>query len=194
MAARGTKRGSARVGLVDTALRLFERHSFHGVGIDRILAEAGVAKMTLYHHFSSKDALIVAVLERRDAAFRDALAARLNGPAAAPRDRLLTMFDALDGWIREPDFRGSLFDKAAGEFGDKDHPARKIVLAHKSWLFGEVRRAAAETGALDPLRLAAELFLLMEGAITAATATGDRSAARRARAAAATLIEAANSS
>lgn len=191
MAARGTKRGSARGWLVDAALRLFERHSFHGVGIDRILAEAGVAKMTLYHHFPSKDALIAAVLERRDVAFRDGLAVRVAAAAAAPRERLLAMFDALDGWIRDPGFHGSLFDKAASEFRDKDHPARKLVLAHKSWLFGEVRGAVAEAGAGDPVRLAAEIFLLMEGAVTAATATGDRSAARRARAAAETLIDAA---
>jgi AcrR family transcriptional regulator len=189
MAARGTKRGRARVSLVETALKLFERHSFHAIGIDRILAEAGVAKMTLYHHFPSKDALILAVLEKSDAAFRAGFAEEVAAAARAPRERLLAMFDALDRWIREPGFRGSLFDKAAGEFADKDHPARRIVLAHKSWIFGEVRRAAAEAGAADPLRLAAEIFLLMEGAVTAATATGDRSAARRARAAAETLID-----
>lgn len=190
MAQRGTKRGNARLQLIDTALDLFDRHGFHAVGIDKILAAAGLAKMTLYHHFDSKEALIVAALEKRDAAFRVAFAGAIAA-AAAGRAELLAMFDAIEAWIRDPAFRGSLFDKAAAEYGEKDHPVKRSVLAHKAWLFGEVRRAAAAAGASDPVKLAAELFLLIEGAISAAAVTGDRSAARRARAAAETLIAAA---
>jgi AcrR family transcriptional regulator len=190
MTQRGTKRGNARVQLVDTALDLFDRHGFHAVGIDRILSEAGLAKMTLYHHFDSKEALIIAALEKRDAAFRVKFAAALEG-AAAGRAELLAMFDAIEAWTREPSFKGSLFDKAAAEYGEKEHPVKKAVLAHKAWLFGEVRRAAAASGASDPVKLAAELFLLIEGAVLAAAVTGDRTAARRAKAAAETLIAAA---
>lgn len=190
MAQRGTKRGNARVQLVDTALDLFDRHGFHAVGIDRILSEAGLAKMTLYHHFDSKEALIVETLAKRDAAFRAQFAAAIAG-AGGGRAELLAMFDAIEAWTREPSFRGSLFDKAAAEYGEKDHPVKKAVLAHKAWLFGEVRRAAAASGAADPVKLAAELFLLVEGAVLAAAVTGDRTAARRAKAAAETLIAAA---
>jgi len=190
MAQRGTKRGNARVQLIDTALDLFDRHGFHAVGIDKILAAAVLAKMTLYHHFASKEALIVAALEKRDAAFRATFAAALDGSAAG-RGELAAMFDALEAWTREPTFRGSLFDKAAAEYGEKDHPVKRAVLAHKAWLFGEVRRAASATGASDPVKLAAELFLLMDGAVSAAAVTGDRTAARRAKAAAETLIAAA---
>jgi AcrR family transcriptional regulator len=190
MAQRGTKRGNARVQLVDTALDLFDRYGFHAVGIDKILSEAGLAKMTLYHHFASKEALIVEALAKRDATFRGKFAAA-NAGAAPGRAELLAMFDAVEAWTREPSFRGSLFDKAAAEYGEKDHPVKKAVLAHKAWLFGEVRRAAAASGAADPVKLAAELFLLVEGAVLAAAVTGDRSAARRAKAAAETLIAAA---
>ncbi|HEY7609326.1 MAG TPA: TetR/AcrR family transcriptional regulator [Alphaproteobacteria bacterium] len=196
MAQRGTKRGNARVQLIDTALDLFDRHGFHAVGIDKILSAAGLAKMTLYHHFDSKEALIVAVLEKRDAAFREKFTAAVAAVAAsagadAGRAQLFAMFDAIEAWVRDPAFRGSLFDKAAAEYGEKEHPVKKAVLAHKGWLFGEVRRAAATTGAADPVKLAAELFLLMEGAVLAAAVTGDRTAARRAKAAAETLIAAA---
>ena len=190
MAQRGTKRGNARVQLIDTALDLFDRHGFHAVGIDKILSAAGLAKMTLYHHFESKEALIVAALEKRDAGFRENFAAAI-ADAAEGRAMLFAMFDALEAWTRDPAFRGSLFDKAAAEYAEKDHPVKKAVLSHKAWLFGEVRRAAAATGAADPVKLAAELFLLMEGAVLAAAVTGDRSAARRAKAAAETLIAAA---
>lgn len=190
MAQRGTKRGNARVQLIDTALDLFDRHGFHAVGIDKILAAASLAKMTLYHHFASKEALIVAALEKRDAAFRATFAAAIDGSGDG-RAELAAMFGAIEAWIRDPNFRGSLFDKAAAEYGEKDHPVKRAVLAHKAWLFGEVRRAAAATGAQDPVKLAAELFLLMDGAVSAAAITGDRTAARRAKAAAETLIAAA---
>jgi AcrR family transcriptional regulator len=190
MAQRGTKRGNARVQLIDTAIDLFDRHGFHAVGIDKILSAAGLAKMTLYHHFDSKEALIVAVLEKRDAAFRETFAAAVSG-AEKGRPELLAMFDAIEAWTREPAFKGSLFDKAAAEYGEKDHPVKKAVLAHKGWLFSEVRRAAAAAGVADPVKLAAELFLLIEGAVLAAAVTGDRTAARRAKVAAETLITAA---
>src|ERR1051325_130302 len=174
MAQRGTKRGNARLQLIDTALDLFDRHGFHAVGIDKILSAAGLAKMTLYHHFESKEHLIVAVLEKRDATFREKFAGTRAG-AGAGRGELLAIFDAIEAWVRDPAFKGSLFDKAAGEYAEKDHPVKKAVLAHKAWLFGEVRRAAAATGAADPVKLAAELFLLIEGAVLAAAVTGDRS-------------------
>lgn len=190
MAQRGTKHGIARHQLVDTALDLFDRQGFHAVGIDKILAAAGLAKMTLYHHFDSKEALIVAALEKRDAAFRASFAAALAG-AASGAGALAAIFDALDAWIREPGFRGSFFDKAAAEYGEKDHPVKRAVIAHKIWLLGEVRKAAAATGAADPAKLAAEIFLLIEGAVGAAAVTGDRSAVRRAKSAADTLTAAA---
>ena len=53
--------------LMATAWRLFYRDGYRAVGIDTLLAEAEVAKMTLYNHFDSKEALIVAVLEKRSA-------------------------------------------------------------------------------------------------------------------------------
>ena len=190
MAQRGTKRGIARHQLIDAALDLFDRQGFHAVGIDKILAAAGLAKMTLYHHFESKEALIVAAIEKRDVAFRDSFAAAV-ARAAAGTGAIAAIFDAIDAWIRDPGFRGSFFDKAAAEYGEKDHPVKRAVLAHKAWLFGEVRKATAETGARDAVRLAAEIFLLIEGAVSAAAVTGDRSAVRRAKAAAETLTAAA---
>src|SRR5687767_15496275 len=190
MAQRGTKRGNARVQLIDTAIDLFDRHGFHAVGIDKIVSPAGLAKMTLYHHFASKEVLIVAVLEKRDASFRATFAAAIAG-AGPGHAELLAMFDAIEAWTREPAFRGSLFDKTAAEYGEKDHPVKKAVLAHKGWLFGEVRRAAAATGVADPVKLAAELFLQIEVAVLAAAVTGDRTAAPRAQPAAETLIAAA---
>ena len=85
---------SKRDQLIDTAEELFYQHGFNATGIDKILAEAGVAKMTLYNHFKSKDALIEAALQRRDERFRDWLSAQVESKADTPRERLLGLFDA----------------------------------------------------------------------------------------------------
>ena len=75
--------------LLDTALSLFGTEGFHATGIDKILASAGVAKMTLYNHFRSKDELILAALRRRDERFRHWFVREVEHRAATPRDRLL---------------------------------------------------------------------------------------------------------
>ena len=80
--------------LVGTALSLFSKHGYHATGIDRILAESGVAKMTLYKHFRSKDELILAALRRRlravvDAVHREAVVHRRRIKAVLPQQRAL---------------------------------------------------------------------------------------------------------
>jgi AcrR family transcriptional regulator len=189
--AKPVRRAELRNHLIDVAADLFDREGFHATGIDRILAEAQLAKMTLYNHFPSKDALIVATVQRRDAAFRAWFAPAVEARSAAPRDRLIGLFEVLGDWCRRPGFAGSYFDKAAAEFAGKDHPVRQAVMQHKSWLFGFIRAQCEQLGQGDPVALAAELFILFEGAVTAAAVTGDRSAARRAGAAAGKIVAAA---
>ena len=87
---------SRRDHLVETALGLFMRDGFHATGIDAILAEAGVAKMTLYNHFKSKDELILAALRLRDEQFLEWLVSAVEARADKPRGRLLALFGALD--------------------------------------------------------------------------------------------------
>ncbi len=87
--------------LIDTALRLFYQQGYHATGIDRILAESGVAKMTLYKHFRSKDELILAALQLRDERFRNWLMAEMEAASPDPVERLLAMFDALEQLCRE---------------------------------------------------------------------------------------------
>src|SRR5512147_379340 len=84
---------SKRDQLVDSAFRLFYRDGYHAVGIDTILREAEIAKMTLYHHFRSKEDLIVAAIERRSAQIASEVKAALEAAGASPRKRLLAIFD-----------------------------------------------------------------------------------------------------
>src|SRR5690554_7892421 len=102
--------------LLDTASRLFYTRGVSNVGINEIIARAGVARMTLYHHFPSKDALIKAVLERR-AAERDTWLEQAPGMATEPLGRMLAVFDLLVDWAAPPDFRGSPLISATYEPG-----------------------------------------------------------------------------
>ena len=180
---------SRRDHLVDTALMLFQRDGFHATGIDTILAEAGVAKMTLYNHFKSKDELILATLRLRDEQFLDWFVAAVEARADKPRGRLLALFGALDEWINQPDFSGCAFINATAEYGRPDDPIHLAAAEHKRLVRDYIRATAEQAGAPDADALADVLDLLMQGAIVSAHVSGNRDAAKIARRAAAVLIK-----
>lgn len=184
MAGKGRPRVDDRI--LDHALRLFYAEGIRSTGVDRIIAEAGVAGMSFYRNFKSKDGLVAAVLERRDKQWMDWLAAEVEAGPDDPVQRLLSVFDALGRWIRGPDFHGCMFINVAGEFAEADGTARQAAARHKArlrdYLGDLVARAGLEEG------VAGMLFLLAEGAIVAAHVQGDRNAADTAKAAALRLI------
>ncbi|MGE6108561.1 TetR/AcrR family transcriptional regulator [Aeromonas sobria] len=145
--------------LMATAYRLFNRHGFHATGIDRIWAEAGSTKRTLYRHFPSKDALIEAVLTARDAEFFALLDARQAGRSGREA-RLMALLDGFADWFGRSDFYGCNFINASAEFGDPRHPVRKLVASHKRALRDWVQRRLE----CDE-EVASRLCLLLEGAV-----------------------------
>jgi AcrR family transcriptional regulator len=178
--------------LVDTALKLFYRHGFHATGIDTILAEAGVAKMTLYKHFKSKDELILAVLRRRDELFRNWFMREVERRGRTAPERLLALFDVYDAWLHdEGTTHGCLFINATAEFAAQDDPIHTAAAHTKQLVLGYVRELATAAGADHPDTLARQLVLLLEGATVTAQVTGNRDAADEARQAAEILIQAA---
>jgi len=174
--------------LIDTALEMFNRQGYHATGIDGLLAEAGCAKMTLYNQFGSKEGLIRAALEARDARWRTWLRNRVEARAGTPRERLLAVFDVLDEWFRRPDFRGCLFAKAAAEYPGLADPIHRTAAQHQRELLGYLRGLAADAGATRPARLARALMLLLQGAVTVTQVNGPVGAAETAHRAAAVLI------
>ncbi len=180
---------SRRDHLVDTALELFIRDGFHATGIDKILAESGVAKMTLYKHFKSKDELILSALRRRDERFRNWFMRAVESRAQAPRQRLLAIFDALDEWFAGRDFTGCMFINASAEFARPDDPIHAAAAEHLRLVLAYVRELASAAGARDADALAQGIMLLMEGAVVMAHVAGQADAAKRARAAARTLVD-----
>lgn len=185
---------SRRDHLIDSALKLFYAGGFNATGIDKILAEAGVAKMTLYKHFPSKDDLILAVLERRDEQFRAWLLGEMERSGPDPRAQLLAMFDALESWFNGEAFRplgfnGCAFINVASEYGDLKHPAHQKASAHKQLIVDHLETLCENLGADDPIALAEQLALLKEGAISTAHVRGMPEAARTAKAVAALLLD-----
>jgi|TARA_R110002072_G_scaffold14810_13_gene60635 AcrR family transcriptional regulator len=181
----GARASKKRNHLVATALQLFYENGYHATGIDRILAESGVAKMTLYKHFASKDDLIVAALDLRHQQFLDWFVATLDAAGPNRRDQLLAAFDALGEWFRGAaptgPFHGCAFIKALGEFPDLEHPVRRRVLAHKQSLRDHLAALAAEAGCAAPRRLANHLSMLTEGAILTAQLSGQTRVAQEAK-------------
>ncbi len=180
-----------RTQLVETALRLFYRHGFHATGIDKLLAEAGIAKMTLYKHFGSKDALILACLAERDRLFRAWFEAEIDRRGKTGRDRVLAVFDILEAWFKSRDFHGCLFINAAAEHAPAEDPVHQAAGAHKREVRRILERVASEAGAKDPSALAGQIHMLMEGATVLAQVAGDTRAAADGRRAAGALIDAA---
>jgi len=177
--------------LLATAFRLFYRDGYHAVGIDTILAEAKLAKMTLYHHFASKEELIVAVLERRSAEVRARQAALLEAAGPSPRKRLLALLDQQEKRCASADFNGCPFIRAVAEYPALDSPVHQAVVRHKQRGIDLLAGLLAELEVVQPETVARQISLLLEGAIVTAHTFGDRQAAGQARAAALALVKAA---
>jgi AcrR family transcriptional regulator len=175
--------------ILQTAERLFYRDGYRAVGVDTIIAESGVAKMSLYRHFPSKDDLIAAYLERANEqllAWTDGLIA----PHRSPRRALEAVFDGVAKLASSPACLGCAFVGASAEFPELDHPGHRVALEHKRAVVDRLKSLGEKAGARDPNALAEQLLLVMDGAWSAARVFGPGSHGRRAAAAARALIDA----
>ena len=189
MGSKSPVRSAARQRILETSYELFSRLGIHSVGIDRIVADADVAKATLYHHFASKEHLVLAFLQLREQRWtREWLQAEVERLAEAPQERALRIFDVFDEWFHRPGYEGCSFINTLLEYHDSADP----VFREAGRCLGAVRELvagyAAEAGAADPEETASQLQMLMIGAIVSAR-HGDHEAARRARRAASRLLE-----
>jgi AcrR family transcriptional regulator len=179
-----------RDAILRTAAALFDRHGIRATGVDRIIAESGVAKATLYRHFPSKDDLVLAVLAQRGPAQRDSLTqAALAHSQTTGEPAALAVFDALAAWFLQPDFNGCPFAKAAQELPE-NQAVVAAALAHKRTLQDWLRDQLVQTSHQDPGATAAMMILLMDGATVHATLRADGAPAQAAKAAATAILAA----
>lgn len=186
---RARETSEARQRILETADRLFYQDGLRAVGIDRIIAEAGVAKMSLYKHFPSKDDLILAVLMYREqsvlAFFRSAM--ERHGKKA--KNPLRAFFAALKDFLESPGYRGCPFQNAAVELADPTHPGTEFVRGHKQRFSEFLRGLVEEMIGKAAAKVAPAVTILVEGAIVTAVIQGNPHAADVARDAALKLVD-----
>jgi AcrR family transcriptional regulator len=187
--ASGGSATDARERILGTAYDLFSREGVQTVGVDRIVADAGVAKATLYRHFRSKNALILAVLERREQLWtRSWLEQEIERRGQTPQARVLAIFDAFDEWFHRDDYEGCLFLNTLVETHDRTSSVGAEIAPRLDYVLTLVEGLAEEIGLRDPPGFARAIQLLMMGSIMAAF-NGDIRAAQRARVVASLLLE-----
>jgi AcrR family transcriptional regulator len=156
----------ARQRILETASEMFYRDGIRAVGIDAIIARSGVAKMSLYRNFPSKDALVAAWLEDRNTFFWRRWERAEEAGGGDPRARLEAVLDMVAATASHPNWRGCPFLNTGTEFPGPDHPAHAVILAHKRAVRERLRALAAAAGARAPDLLAQQLQLLIDGAYT----------------------------
>jgi AcrR family transcriptional regulator len=150
----------ARRRVLDTATALFYAEGVHTVGIDRIIAEAGVAKATFYHHFPAKDELVRAYVEAQSRLGQAAIA-QLGG--RSPRATLLAIFDQIADAAELPGWRGCPFLNAAAEYPDPASPVRQAIETHRRWKRDLLVELLTQDGHPTPDRTADILTALSDG-------------------------------
>jgi AcrR family transcriptional regulator len=180
MMAQSSRKAAMQERILETADRLFYRRGIRAVGVDTVAAEVGISKRTLYNHFPSKDALIVAYLSRR---FRPTGSSDLP-----PAEQVLGDFDRLERAFAANGFRGCPFVNAVAELAEPAHAANKLAVAYKEQRRAWFRERLTRLEVADADGLATQLMLLVDGAISAALVRGEPKMARAAKEAARVLM------
>lgn len=181
-------RASKRQMVVETATQLFSMHGFQSIGIERIISESGVARMTLYRHFAGKDDLIREVLGQRYELIFASVETHMRAQED-PATKVKAVFDWYGAWFRAPEFAGCLFERALAEFG-RDHP--KISEVAIRYRRDMARLMAGTLEEILPTAKAAWLsgifMLLLDGATVEARASNNARCATEAWHAAEALL------
>lgn len=180
----------ARDRLLKAATALFFRYGINATGVDAIVEAAGTAKATLYKLFGSKEALVEAVLEAEGQTWRMKFFKQLDSHSGTPREKLMAIFDILKEWFAGENFFGCPFTNAVGEFDKRSEHYKRLAQAHKRLVVDYLTRMAEAAQLKDAAGVAAQLMMLMDGAIATALVSGDPAAAQTARVAAAKILAA----
>ena len=184
-----TRKSDARQRLIETAEQLFYADGIHAVGIDRIIAEAGVAKMTLYNHFSSKDELLLAVLQYREEKFDAMFEKWMQRHIEAGLNPLEAFFGALQNWFESRGFRGCMFINSCVELANAKHEGSKFAAQHKHRFQAMLKQTIVQTvGEKVADAITPAIALLVEGAIVTAIMEQSSTSANVAKEAALALV------
>ena len=162
--------------LIDAARRLFHEQGFNATGVSTILREAGVNSGSLYHFFPSKEALLVAVLERYTELLEPIVMGPVEAGASDPIERIFALFAQYRGWLAPIGFaQGCPIGNLALEIGDSSPSARALIRRNFEGWHGRVRSWLDAAGdrlprAVDRDQLAVFVLTVLEGGIMQARA------------------------
>lgn len=183
-------RPSARQRILSCASELFYQKGINNVGINEVIARSDIARMTLYHHFASKDELVCGVLSERMER-RQAELTEIVDRARTARNKIAAVFDYLFQLAAVGGFRGCAFINAAVELADPSHPAAVIAVSHKRWMARLFEDIASQAHWRQPKVFGEQCLLLWDGAALGMQMRRNDAPIRAARTAALALIEAA---
>jgi len=172
-----------------TASNLFQTQGINSTGVDKIVAVAGTTKMTLYKYFTSKENLILEVLEKGHHDFQAWLSEKLNSNTKKPSEKLQNLFEFIEEWVTSPNFRGMGFIKASAEFPNEESPVHQLSSAQSQQFRQYISSLASEANIQDADGLALQLSLLFEGAVQAEQMKRGSGAMKYAKKAAKILID-----
>lgn len=177
-----------RDNILATAERLIYQNGIHATGIDLLVKTSGVARKTIYRHFANKEDVAAGALSARDIRWLAWFRAECD-KVNTPHERILNMFTVLKNWFTSAEYRGCAFINTAGEVSDPSDPVRQIARRHKQKLLDYIFELTRQLNTEQPLDLARQLFLLVEGAITMSRVMGDSNAADDAKSVAQLLLK-----
>lgn len=148
--------------ILTAAMNLFSQHGFHAVGVDLIIQQSGVAKMTFYRHFPSKDELIQSVLIRRNENLQESIKSNAD-KYQTPMLRLKSVFEWYENWFRSEDFHGCMFIRASEEFRGPNCPIRKVAQQHKKWFVNFLEALLSDIQIRNSMEIAKHIVILLEG-------------------------------
>jgi AcrR family transcriptional regulator len=173
------RRRAAKQRILEAADELFYSEGPHAVGIDRVLAHAGVAKGSLYYSFTGKDDLIREYLTQRHGKWAERVTVGIDAHAD-PRERIMAVYDVLGTLFAQPDYNGCAFMNATAEAAP-DSVEAQAGSAFRSWVHTLFLELATATDVANPKQLAQTLVLLYDGAVATAQMDKTPDAARIAR-------------
>jgi AcrR family transcriptional regulator len=166
----GQKRAGERV--FEVASNLFRQHSIRAVGVETIVKTAGIAKISLYRNFASKDELIVAYLTNMNATYWRNVDEHLARHGGDPRSQLRAYMAYIAESATTPGYRGCPFINYAAEFPDPAHPGHKIAQANRKEMRQRVLLWATAMNVAEPEKLTDSLLLLIDGAYASSQIVG----------------------
>lgn len=168
----GSKTISAREKILTTAHALFYLHGIRATGIDKIIEQAGVTKVTFYRHFPSKNQLILAYLDYRHTLWMTWFSRTLQQQSDSGQAPAAALVATLQQWWEQPDFRGCAFLNATAEIGDALPEVEQLTREHKAAVAAELAgrwpcyETAAVVVALDGAIMHAQMGLPVEAVTT----------------------------